>query len=283
VTAAERRARATPDRPRPKRSLGQNFLVDPNTQRAVVAALDPGRDDTVVEVGPGRGALTGHLAGAVRRLIAIELDDRLAEALRREYERHAGVDVVHADFLACDRGRFGLATGSFKLVGNLPYNRTSPMLFHILSDAWRPSCAVVMVQREVADRMLAEPGGKTYGALTVGIRSRADAEEALRVSRRAFRPVPDVESTVLRLRPHDPPRLGSREEEAVRTLTRVAFARRRKQFQRILRDAPEYGLDPADVSALEDELGLDLTARPETFPPDVFVELGRALARRRGG
>jgi 16S rRNA (adenine1518-N6/adenine1519-N6)-dimethyltransferase len=263
--------------PRPKRSLGQNFLVDPNTQRAIVAALDPHPRDTVVEVGPGRGALTAHLAGVVDRLIAIELDERLAEALAREHADDPSVEIVPGDFLECTRARFGLAAGAFKLIGNLPYNRTSPMIFHILSDAWRPACAVVMVQREVADRVLAAAGSKAYGALSVGVGTRADAEAALRVSRRAFRPVPDVESTVLRLRPHDPPRLREDEERALRTLTRVAFARRRKQFQRILRDAPEFALDAEDVEALERELGVDLTARPETFPPGTFVAMSRAL------
>ncbi len=264
---------------RPKRSLGQNFLIDPNTQRAVVAALEPTADDAVVEVGPGRGALTGHLADAVARLVAIELDDRLHEELSRSFAGRPRVELVHGDFLERGREEFGLAAGEFKLIGNLPYNRTSPMLFHILSAAWRPRVAVVMVQREVADRILAPPGTRAYGALSVGVRTRADVEEALRVSRRAFRPVPDVESTVLRLRPHRPARLDPGEEEDVRTLTRLAFAKRRKQFQRILRDAPTYGLDSAGIDALERDLGLDLKARPETFPPETFVELSRALAR----
>lgn len=278
--AAGRPTRSSRGGPRPKRSLGQNFLVDPNTQRAVVAALEPAAGDTVVEVGPGRGALTAHLADAVGRLIAIELDDRLHEALSLALADRAGVEVVHGDFLDRSGAEFGLAAGQFKLIGNLPYNRTSPMLFHILSAAWRPRVAVVMVQREVADRILAAPGTRAYGALSVGVRTRADAEAALRVSRRAFRPVPDVESTVLRLRPHLPPRLDPEEEEDVRTLTRLAFAKRRKQFQRILRDAPRYGLDAAGVEALERELGVDLQARPETFAPQAFVELSRALARR---
>lgn len=269
--------------PRPKRSLGQNFLIDPNTQRAIVAGLEPRPEDAVVEIGPGRGALTQHLAGLVGRLYCVELDDRLAAELRERFTAVPGVQVVHADFLETDRSSLGLEEGAFKLIGNLPYNRASAMLFHTLAPAWRPAVAVVMVQREVADRILAEPGGKAYGALSVGVRTRAAVEAVMQVSRKAFRPVPDVESTLLRLRPGLPPPLDPAEERAVRTLTRVAFARRRKQFQRILRDAPEYGLSREDVSALEDELGVDLRARPETFAPDAFVALARALARGPSG
>jgi 16S rRNA (adenine1518-N6/adenine1519-N6)-dimethyltransferase len=266
--------------PRPKRSLGQNFLIDPNPQRAIVGSLDPCARDTVVEVGPGRGALTGHLAGAVGRVVCVELDDGLAAELRGRYAADPGVEILHADFLETERGAVGLAEGAFKLVGNLPYNRASAMLFHVLSAAWRPAAAVVMVQREVADRILAAPGGRTYGALSVGIRTRADVELVMQVSRRAFRPVPDVESSVLRVRPHLPPRLAPGEEAAVRTLTRVAFGRRRKQFQRILRDAPEFHLSRAAVESLARDLDMDLRARPETFGPEAFVILARALANR---
>ncbi len=278
MSASGGRGRASPD-PRPKRSLGQNFLVDPNTQRAIVAALEPRPGDVVVEIGPGRGALTQHLAGLVGRLWCVELDDRLAAELRERFAA-AGVRVVHGDFLQVDRRDLGLDEGGYKLIGNLPYNQASAMLFHALSAAWRPSVMVAMVQREVADRILAEPGGKTYGALSVGIRTRASVEAVTRVSRNAFRPVPDVASTVLRLRPHLPPRLDAVELAAVRTLARVAFSHRRKQFQRILRDAPEYGLSRADVTALETGLGVDLRARPEAFDPDAFVALSRALGGR---
>ncbi|MEN8373890.1 MAG: 16S rRNA (adenine(1518)-N(6)/adenine(1519)-N(6))-dimethyltransferase RsmA [Gemmatimonadota bacterium] len=264
-------------RPRAKRSLGQNFLVDPNIQRAVVEALELTSADEVVEIGPGRGALTQHLAGRVARLVCIELDDALAAELTARYSADESVDVVHADFLRTGRDDVGPLGPDFKIVGNLPYNRTSPMLFRILSAAWRPALAVLMVQREVADRIVAPPGTKTYGALSVGTRVVAEVDRVFNVSPGAFRPAPDVHSSVIRLRPHRPPRLSPAEEEATRTLTRAAFARRRKQFQRVLRDAPEYRLTPDRIEALERQLGVDLSARPETFAPAQFVALARAL------
>lgn len=132
-----------------------------------------------------------------------------------------------------------------------------------------------MIQREVADRILAEPGSKTYGALAVGVRAVADVERVMNVGRTSFRPVPDVESAVIRVVPHDPPRIPPEDEAALRTLTRFAFGQRRKQFQRILRDA--YGLSVEQVEGLGREVGMDLQARPESFPPERFIDLARAL------
>jgi 16S rRNA (adenine1518-N6/adenine1519-N6)-dimethyltransferase len=269
--------------------------VDPNLQRKIVDAVAPGPDDTVVEVGPGRGALTEPLAVAAGRLVAVELDDRLAEALRDRFADAPSVTIVHADILEWEPG--ALLRDRVKVVGNIPYNITSPLLFRLLE--WRPSPEriVVMVQREVADRILADTGQKAYGALTVGIRAEADVARLFHVGRRAFRPVPNVDSTVLEIRPRrDPP--GARTEAggeadaggaggahapgagALRSLTRAAFGLRRKQLQKILRIAPGYGLDADEADAVLDGLGIAPTARPETLEPETFVALAAALGAR---
>jgi 16S rRNA (adenine1518-N6/adenine1519-N6)-dimethyltransferase len=270
-----------PPRHRAKRSLGQNFLVDPNLQRAIVEALDPAPADEVLEIGPGQGALTQHLAGRVRRLILVELDDRLAERMHEEYAGRDDVDVVHADFLDLSLEEISGDPAALKVVGNIPYNITTPILFSLLERRPRPREILLMVQREVGDRILAEPGSRTFGALAVGVQVVADVELVLRVGRKAFRPVPDVESSVIRIRPHAPPRVEPEDETAVRALTRVAFGQRRKQFQRILRDA--FRLDHPDIEALERVTGMDLRQRPETFAPDRFVALARALQSHRRG
>jgi 16S rRNA (adenine1518-N6/adenine1519-N6)-dimethyltransferase len=261
--------------PRAKRSLGQNFLVDPNIQRRIAEAIHPAPDDEVLEIGPGHGALTRHLAGAVRRLVLVELDDALVERLRREYGHRDDVEIVHADFLEVALEQLTADPAALKVIGNIPYNITTPILFALLERRPRPREIVLMVQREVADRLLAPPGSKTYGALAVGVQTVATAERVLNVGRNAFRPVPDVESAVVRVIPHAPPRLSEEEERAVRNLTRAAFGQRRKQFQRILRDA--YRLTPDDIRSLEQATGLDLQARPETLGPDRFIDLARAL------
>ncbi|HEX9106952.1 MAG TPA: 16S rRNA (adenine(1518)-N(6)/adenine(1519)-N(6))-dimethyltransferase RsmA [Longimicrobiales bacterium] len=267
-----------PQRPaRAKRSLGQNFLVDPSVQRRIVAALDAQQSDTVLEIGPGTGALTRHLAGSVERLLAVEKDDALAAALGDELGRMPGVEIVHADALELDLAHLLGAATSPRIIGNIPYNITTPLIFHLLDLEPRPLAIVLMIQKEVADRILAPPGGKEYGALSVGVRAVADVERLFNVGKSAFWPPPDVMSTVIRLTPHRPPRLGRREEEDLRALTRAAFSWRRKQLQKILRAAPAYALSPEAVSSLSHATGLDFEARPESLAPEEFVRLARAL------
>ncbi|HUF12421.1 MAG TPA: 16S rRNA (adenine(1518)-N(6)/adenine(1519)-N(6))-dimethyltransferase RsmA [Longimicrobiales bacterium] len=262
---------------RAKRSLGQNFLVDPNAQRRIVEALEASADDEVIEIGPGQGALTRHLAGTVRRLTLVELDDELAAALAAEYAGRGDVVVVHRDVLETDIASLLEDPARAKIVGNIPYNITTPILFHLLDARPRPERIVVMIQREVAERIIAAPGGKTYGALSVAIRAVADVERVMQVKRGAFRPAPDVDSTVIRIRPRVPVPLGAEEEHDLRELTRAAFGRRRKQLGTILRDAPEYALAPADIERIGGSVGVAPDRRPETIDPPTFVALARAL------
>lgn len=266
------------DLPRAKRALGQNFLVDPNLQRKIVAALEPSPDDEVLEIGPGVGALTRHLAGKVRRLVLVELDNDLAARLRQEFAGEPSVEVINEDVLDVPLERISSDPSRLKVIGNIPYNITTPILFSLLERRPRPAVIVLMVQREVADRILEKAGSKTYGALAVGVQAVADAFRVMNVSRDAFRPVPDVMSSVVRIVPHDPPRLTRDEEAALRELTRAAFQQRRKQFQRILRDAWHLSVD--EVEAIGRAAGMDLVQRPETFSAQKFIDLSRVLRER---
>jgi 16S rRNA (adenine1518-N6/adenine1519-N6)-dimethyltransferase len=266
------------DLPRAKRALGQNFLIDPNVQRKIVAALDPGPDDEVLEIGPGVGALTRHLAGRVRRLVLVELDNGLAARLREQFAGDPSVEVINEDVLDVPLERISDDPGRLKVIGNIPYNITTPILFGLLERRPRPAAIVLMVQREVADRILEPAGSKTYGALAVGVQSVADVSRVMNVSRDAFRPVPDVMSSVVRIVPHAPPRLTPEDETALRELTRAAFQQRRKQFQRILRDA--YDLSVDEVAAVGRAAAMDLVQRPETFSPQKFIDLARVLRDR---
>ena len=261
---------------RPKRSLGQNFLVDPNLQRAIVRALDVQPTDEVLEIGPGTGALTRHLLGLPRRLVLVELDRELARRLGEELGGRPEVTLVRGDILDTDIAELADDISALKVIGNIPYNRTSPIIFRLLERP-RPAEIVIMVQSEVGERMLAPPGSRTYGALSVGVRIVARVERVLRVRRTAFRPVPRVDSVVVRIRPLHPPGISAAQERAVRTLTRAAFQRRRKQFQRILRDAPAYRLDRWAVTEVEARTGLDLTLRPEALAPEDFVRLAEVV------
>ena len=264
---------------RAKRSLGQNFLVDPNAQRRIVESLEAGPADEVIEIGPGHGALTQHLVGTVKRLVLVELDNDLAPSLARQYADRADVVVVHADVLETDVAALLDDPLRAKVVGNIPYNITTPILFHLLDMDPRPERIVVMIQREVADRILAQPGGKEYGALTVAIRAVADVERVLHVKRGAFRPAPDVDSTVIRIRPwREQDRwMDAAGERDLRELTRAAFGWRRKQLGTILRNAKDYELSADELAEVLSRTGISPEQRPETIPPETFVALAGAL------
>ncbi len=260
--------------PRAKKALGQNFLVDGNLQRKIVRSLKATSDDTVVEIGPGPGALTGHLVDAVGRLVAIELDNDLAAELQLKYEGRSDVTIIHRDVLKVDLPTTVEDWASTLVVGNIPYNITTPILFHLLERP-RPASILLMVQKEVAERIAAAPNTAGYGALSVGVQSVADAEILFGVPRRAFRPSPNVDSAIIRITPHAPPRLSEQDEARLRILTRAAFQWRRKQMQKILRDHPEIGLPREVVQRMEGEQ--DLTRRPETFSPLELLEMSRAI------
>ncbi len=261
---------------RPKRSLGQNFLVDTNLQRKIVEALHPDPDDEILEIGPGKGALTRHLLGRCKALFLVELDDRLAKSLEDETKEVPGVRVLHRDILKVELQEVTGKVQDLKVVGNIPYNITTPILFHLLE----PPCPreiLLMIQREVAERILAPPGTSAFGALTVGVRSVARTEKVMNVPAGAFRPRPAVDSAVIRVTPIRPSPLSPAEAKALRSLTRAAFQRRRKQFQSILRGHPDLALTKAQVAEVQKKTGFDLVRRPETFSPEDFIRLSRAL------
>jgi len=264
------------DRHRAKRSLGQNFLVDRNLQRKIVAAVGADAGDEVLEIGPGHGALTQHLAGTVRRLVLIELDDVLAASLAERFGGRTDVEVVHGDVLQVPRGDHLEDPEALLVVGNIPYNITTPIIFRLLERP-RPRRIVLMVQDEVASRIVAGPGTKDYGALSVGVQAVADAERLFKVGRGAFRPVPGVDSAVIRIRPHHPARLTEHEERRLRVLVRAAFQWRRKQMGKILRDHPDLLVPGEPLARALTQAGVDPVERPEQLAPERFVALSRAL------
>ncbi len=263
-------------RHRPKRSLGQNFLVDENLQKKIVRALGALPTDEVLEIGPGRGALTRHLAGEVRRLVLVELDDDLAKALEDRYGEHPDVRVLHRDILDLDLSEASEDPTRLLVVGNIPYNITTPIVFKLLERP-RPREIVLMVQDDVADRIVGPVGTKAYGALSVGVRTVAEVERLFRVGRGAFRPVPGVDSAVIRLRPLRPEPLEAEEEERLRRLVRAAFQWRRKQLGKILRDHPDLLFAGEVVEDALRRVGAEPSERPERLAPERWLDLARAL------
>ncbi len=257
--------------PPPRKRLGQHFLTDPRILGRIVDALAPASDETVIEIGPGRGALTDVLMQRAARVIAIEVDRDLAPRLRERYADDARLTVIENDVLKVDFGE--VAGGPYLVAGNVPYNITTPIMFHALKRP-RPLRAVYLVKREVAERVVAPPGSESYGALSVNVQSVAVPELVFKVPAGAFQPPPKVESAVLRITPRADPVLAEHEEEAYRTLVQAAFGLRRKQLRRVVRTVCNLGAEAADV--VVNAAGLDPEARPEVLTPEDFARLLRA-------
>ena len=252
--------------------FGQHFLTDPRLLARIADAAGLTPADTVIEVGPGRGALTTELAARAGRVIAIEIDRALAAKLRLQFAADARVSIVEGDVLQQELG--ALAGGPYVLVGNVPYYITTPIIFHALR-APRPTSAVFLVQREVADRMAAPPGSKTYGALSVTLQTLADVELLFGVPAGAFKPPPKVESALVRITPRATPGVSVSQEEEFRRMVQGAFAQRRKQMRRVVRSlAP---LSAAQADALLATAAIPPDARPEVLSPADFARLLAAL------
>ena len=266
----------SPSLPRARKSLGQHFLHDEGTLDAIVDALGPIENRTVLEIGPGRGVLTDRLVTRAGKLVAVEVDKILADHLRRRYEQLPHVKIVQADVLEVALSE--LAGDDFVLVGNVPYYITTPILFHAL-DRPRPSTAVYLVQQEVAERMAAPPGNKTYGALSVNVQSVANVEMLKHVPPKAFHPPPAVDSHVVRITPRTDPVITPAEETAYRQFVQHAFSIRRKQLGRVLRTVLNI---PAEKAiAIVEACGLTPDLRPEVLSPDDFANLVRVIRDAR--
>ena len=255
----------------PRKRFGQHFLVRPAIAERIVALAELGTDATALEIGPGRGALTELLAARCRRLLLVEVDRDLGDALRLAYAARPAVEVLTADVLTVDLDALLGADAPVTAVANLPYNISTPVLMQLLGAPELFDRLVLMLQREVAERVCAGPGSKAYGALSVMVQVVADARVAMRVPPAAFTPRPQVESAVVVITPRRPPPLTPAEQRAVRGVVRTAFSRRRKQLANAL--AP---LTP-DPSAVLTGLGIDPRRRPETLAPSDFVRLAEAL------
>jgi len=258
-----------------RKSLGQHFLNDRRILERIANALELHGTETVIEIGPGRGGLTDVLAPRAHRLIAVEVDKALAALLRERYAGNASVTIVEADVLDVQLGE--LAGGPFRLVGNVPYYITTPILFHALEQP-RPERAVYLVQREVADRIVASPGSKQYGALSVNVQSVALPKILFRVAPGSFQPPPKVESAVVRIDPRTDPVIAPSEEREFRRFVQDVFGMRRKQLQRILRT-----LWNAPSDAISAELiarGVEPDARAVSVTAEQFAAVFRSRETR---
>lgn len=267
------------------KKFGQHFLKDPSVLSRIADSLDLEWDDRVVEIGPGRGALTTLLTERTGNLTVIELDRALAEKLRIDYAqgtvKGGSVTVVENDVLKVNLGELG--GNDYSLIGNVPYYITTPILFHSLKPPM-PRQMVFMIQNEVAERAVAGPGSKIYGALSVNLQVLATVEYLFLVPPQAFIPPPGVDSAVIRLTPLPDPLVSAEEQTPFQNFVQSVFALRRKQLGRVVRTVSHKpgGLTSEEAIHLLEGIGLDPEGRPESFPPESFVDLFRALRESKG-
>lgn len=259
---------------RPRRALSQNFLTDAEALDAIVAAADLHPADRVVEVGPGLGVLTRRLLAAGCEVLAVELDARLAAYLREELGSVAGFDLVEADALSL-HPRDMFPDQTFKLVANIPYHITSPLLHAFLEGERPPEITVLLVQAEVAERVASTPGGMSY--LSVFVQNVAHAELVARVPAGAFEPAPEVDSAVLRLlRRADPPVPPGPERETFYRVVQAGFRQRRKQIHNGL--GRELPISREVLGGALTVCAVDAERRPQTLSVEEWACLTRALA-----
>lgn len=258
---------------RPRKSLGQCFLTDRRIAEKIVALAQLSDHDRVVEIGPGRGILTRLLADRAAEVIAIELDARWHGALQAEFAHAPCVRLVHADVMTYP---FDDLAPPFKVVANLPYYLSTPILFRLLDLGTRISLMVLMLQREVVDRLVAQPGTKAYGALSVVVAYAAEVRKGFAVAAGSFAPRPAVESAVVTIVPRPSPAIAVRDHALFLRVVRAAFAHRRKTLANALKDE---GFDPNAVATALDRAGIERGRRGETLHLAEFGRLADGLGR----
>lgn len=265
-----------------KKSLGQNFLIDPNILRNIVSHANLTENSGAIEVGPGIGALTEHLAREAKKVVSFEIDQRLLPVLEDTLSPYDNVKIVHSDILKADVAQVieeempGIE--DIMVVANLPYYVTTPILMKLLNDRLPIRGFVVMMQKEVADRITAKPGTKAYGSLSIAIQYYVTAEIAMVVPKTVFMPQPNVDSAVIRLIKHENPPVKVIDEDFLFEVSRASFAQRRKTILNNLQNGLVNGKQNKELilKALE-EAGIELSRRGETLSIQEFGKLADCL------
>lgn len=257
---------------RASKRLGQNFLIDPRVVAEIVAAAEIRPGDRVLEIGPGIGTLTQGLAEAGAEVLAVEIDDRLLPILSQTVGCYGNVRILHGDILKVDISR-EMEGQPFKVVANLPYYITTPIIMGLLEQKLPIERLVTMVQKEVADRMTAQPGGKDYGALSVAVQYHTVPQIAMTVPPGSFLPAPEVESAVICCRVRTAPPVDLADEKTFFRVVKAGFAQRRKTLNNTLRSA---GLSAEQVRTMLSVAGIDGGRRGETLSLQEFAALANA-------
>lgn len=256
-----------------RKRFGQNFLVDQNIIEKIVAAIAPSPNQNLVEIGPGQGAITGPLLEKCAQLNVVELDRDLIPLLEQKFQQYPGFCIHQGDALKTDFGQFYSEGKPLRIIGNLPYNISTPLLFHLLSFNQQISDMFFMLQKEVVDRLAAIPGDKNYGRLSVMVQYFCRVQALFPVPPSAFRPVPKVESAIVLLRPYAELPHKANNVQLLSKLVRTCFQQRRKTIRNSLKQL----LSSEQLQQLSDNPNIDMTLRPENLSVEEFVKLSNQM------
>lgn len=259
---------------RASKKLGQNFLIDANIVREIVEAAELGENDRVLEIGPGIGTLTQGLAETGAQVTAVELDKRLPDILAKTLEGYTNVRIVPGDILQTDILAL-MGSESFKVAANLPYYITTPIIMSLLEQHLPITDLVTMVQKEVAERMIAKPGSKTYGALSVAVQYYTEPRIVADVPPKSFIPAPEVNSVVIACKVRQEPPVKTVDEKMFFKVVRAAFGQRRKTLQNAL---GALGIDKAKLQEILAKVQIDGKRRGETLSLQEFADLSNEIA-----
>ncbi len=261
------------------KGLGQNFLVDKDIIDEIVKGSGVSKEDLVIEIGPGLGVLTAELAQRAGKVVAIEIDKRLLKILENLKSIYDNIDIINEDVLKLDLNRIIKDAGysKAKIVGNLPYYITTPIIMHILESDVSAESITVMMQKEVADRIRADAGSRTYAAISVTVQYRCKIEKVIEVSKESFSPMPKVDSTVLNLFPRSEPEVYIENEDMFFACIKSAFGQRRKTIQNSLGN---MGFEKARITEVLEYLNIDVRRRAETLSVKDFAALSNEFYRR---
>jgi 16S rRNA (adenine1518-N6/adenine1519-N6)-dimethyltransferase len=263
----------------PSRRLGQSFLEDKNIINKIIAAADIRSDDIVVEIGAGLGIITDLLAARARKVIAIDVDPRMTIILRERFKDRPNVSVVEQDILSYDfsSARVGDAQGRLKVVGNIPYNISTQILFHLLEFRLHVFSMLLMLQREVANRIVAVPGSKDYGIPSVIVSLYAIVSKEMNVPASCFYPHPKVVSSLIKIVIRERLIFEPEDDDFFRKVVKIAFAKRRKTLLNNLRSADFLNYTEKELNFLLGQINIDGSRRGETLSVEEFVRLSDAL------
>lgn len=265
-----------------KKSFGQNFLIDDNILKNIVESANLTEQDTVIEIGPGLGNLTHYILETDCKVIAFEIDTDMIDILNDRFRNNANLEIINKDILKVDMSKY-LKDKKVKIIANLPYYITSPIIFKLLEYRKNIHSITIMIQKEVAERIVATPHSKDYGVLTINTNYMADVEKLFNVPNTSFIPAPNVTSSVIQIVPneHKEKSLGIKDEETFKDLVKKSFSSRRKKLSNSLQNSRIKNMSKQDIENMIIQSGLSETCRAEEVSVEEYVKMANIIAETK--